>query len=189
MPRVRELTEEQKLAYSERMKLAWVKRKAKQQGYQQSPIIGVNVKQAEAVPAKEAKEALKIEVVTSTVTGDPWRDLPWPEALKKLGELKAEYARALEIMGHRSETAPKIRTCWTYLHHKDQADLPGMATAYRGCSRFFRDQEAKFVDNDNFDPVTGLVDPVFCCGTTCIALYNVYRAKQAYKKRESAQKR
>jgi hypothetical protein len=169
------MTEEERKAHSERMKLCWLKRRAKTQGYQQSPIIGVDVGQA---PTEKPEKAT---VSISVKSADPWQELPWNEAKAKLAKLKADYEHALDVMSRRSETAPKVRTCWTALHHKDLADFPGMKTAYAKCSKTFKDADQKFVDNCHIDPNTGMVDPVFCCGTLCIALYHTYKSQMRYK--------
>ena len=181
-------TPEQRAEQSGRMRQIWAERRAKAQGYQESPVIGIgdDPEKLERI-REETREAIRenreIKVEVSLPTGDKWQDLPLAEALQELAKLQKEVRRASEVIGQRTTPGIKIWACWTALHHRDLADLPGMTTTYQKCLKKIIDGKEKFIDNCQVNPETGLVDPARCCSTPCIALYQVYQSRLRYKAR------
>ena len=175
-------TEEQRAAISEKMKRVWEKRRAKAQGYQESPIVGVTPHStAEQVAAEEPVEE-KPKVLPPT--GDKWIDLPFDKALAHLMNLEKEVKHARAIISFRNRQAPTLWTCWTALNRTLQNNLPGMKTAYSKCIKNIPDGKWVFKDDCIIDDATGLVDPAVCCSPTCYALYQLYRNRQKLKQRE-----
>jgi hypothetical protein len=178
-------TDEQKLAASERMKQVWVERRAKAQGYQESPIIGVTPRstrdQVEQEQSRSDVNGQESEVVEPT--GDPWRDLPLDQALRKLTKLEKEVKYARAIMSVRDRLQPKIWTCWTALNRKEQEDLPGMTSTYAKCAKEIPDGRWVYKDDTPRNPDTGLVDPVVTCSDRCTMLYQLWRMREKQKER------
>ena len=177
-------TAEQKQAASERMKRAWEKRKAKQQGYQESPIVGVSPTVAETPKAP----VIVVEVAATTKSsGDPWKDLPFQDALDRLVRLEKEVLHARTIISTRSLSLPKVWTCWTALNRKSQANFPGMSSAYSQCKKNIPDGKWVFKDDCVVNKETGLVDPVVICSQFCYTLYQTYRSRLKLKERQEPQ--
>jgi hypothetical protein len=182
------LTDEQKLAASERMKQVWVERRAKAQGYQESPIIGVT---PHSTKQQIEEEQIRVTVnggepehtETEEPTGDPWRDLPLDQALVKLTKLEKELKYARAIISVRDRLLPKQWTCWTALNRKDQEELPGMTSTYAKCAKSIPDGKWVFKDDCVINKDTGLVDPVVTCSDRCTMLYQLYRMREKQKQR------
>lgn len=156
---------------SEAAKLVWANRRAKKQGYQESPIVAVST---QYVPPEEKPMPVVVEPLP-VMPLDRWQTLPLEEAHRELAELEAELRHAKNVVGVRSIRAPKVFTCWVAANYKEHQDLPGIHTAYRKCPRKLPDGPAcKYIDNNNINPDTGLVDPIVCCGSTCYAIYQTY---------------
>ena len=177
-------TPEQRHAASERMRRSWEKRRAKQQGYQESPIVGVTPRVAE-----EPKVPVVVMEIPSTtkVTGDPWRDLPFQDALDRLVRLEKEVLHARTVISTRSLSLPKVWTCWTALNRKSQANLPGMSSAYNQCKKNIPDGKWVMKDDCWTNKETGLVDPVVVCSQICYTLYQTYRSRLKLKERQGSE--
>ena len=180
----RERTPEQRLAASEAAKRMWEKRKARAQGYQESPIVGVVPRVAE-----EPKVPVIIVEIPGTTkhTGDPWTDLPFHDALDKLVKLEKEVTYARTVISTRSLSLPKVWTCWTALNRKSQANLPGMTSAYTQCKKNIPDGKWVMKDDCVINKETGIVEPVVVCSQICYTLYQTYRSRLKRKERQEPQ--
>ena len=177
-------TPEQRKAQSERLKQSWAKRRARQQGYQESPIVGVTPRVAEDKPPVVVVE---IPSTTTRITGDPWRDLPFNDALDRLVKLEKEVAHARTIISTRSMSLPHVWTCWTALNRKAQTNLPGMSAAYNQCKKNIPDGKWVMKDDCVINKETGLVEPVVVCSQICYTLYQTYRSRLKLKERQEPQ--
>ena len=168
---------------SEAARTVWRKRRAKMQGYQEAPIVGVSTRyvptEADLHKMVEARKE-----GSGQPTGDPWHDLPLHQALANLAQKEAELKHAREVITRRTDLLPKLVTCWTALNRKEHAYLPGMYAAYAKCAKTFLQEKAKFRDDCVINPHTKLIDPVWCCSNTCYELYMCHRARLKLKQRD-----
>ena len=182
-------TPEQRQAASERMKRVWEKKRAKAQGYQEAPIVGVTPRVAwEGPSGGTEKDPPKVPVVVVEIarstTGDPWKDLPFQDALDKLVSLEREVTHARTIISTRSLSLPKVWTCWTAQNRKAQANLPGMSAAYNQCKKNVPDGKWVMKDDCVINKESGLVEPVVVCSQICYTLYQTYRSRLKLQERQ-----
>lgn len=173
------LSEDQRRLMSDKMKRIWEQKKAKAQGYQESPIVGVTP----AVADSPKPPVVVVEISKVAPSGDPWRDLPFNEALDKLVRLEKEVTHARTVISTRSLALPKVWTCWTAANRKAQANLPGMNSAYTQCKKNIPDGKWVMKDDCVINKDTGLIDPVVVCSNTCYHLYQTYRSRLKMKER------
>lgn len=176
------MSEEQRAAVSERMKRVWEKRRAKAQGYQESPIVGVTPRSTADQLA--AEEPFEEKPKASSTSGDKWIDLPFEKALADLMDLEKEVKHARAVISFRNSKLPITWTCWTALNRVKQGHLPGMQTAYSRCHKSIPDGKWVFKDDCVINDETGLIDPVVCCRDTCYQIYQIYRTRLKLKERE-----
>lgn len=165
----------QKKAQSDRMKLRWEQRKAKNLSVD-APAVGVTPRDR----ISEATPKPAITVVERT-TGDKWADMPIDEALQELSKIEREVRHARETVSHRTSQLPVVLTCWTALHRKDH--IPGIDTAYKQCHKDIPDGRWLYRDDCPRDPETGLVSPVVVCSMICFNVYQAQRAREKMKER------